>query len=53
MKLKLLCAWAEQAEQAERAVLGSDKTALKFEYRLTHSKYTIQCKYGAGYKLEK
>ena len=38
MKLVLLCVWAE------RAVLGSAKTALKFKY------YSM---YGAGYKLEK
>ena len=39
MKLIFLCVWAE------RAVLGSAKTALKFKYEIQigYFSYTIQC----------
>ena len=43
MKLILLCVWAE------RAVSGSDKTALKFKYEI--HRYNLV--FGAVYKLEK
>ena len=49
MKLILLCVWAKGA------VLAELKTALKFKYEIVASryKYTIQCMYVTGYKLEK
>ena len=47
MKLILLCVWAE------RAVLGSAKTALKFKYEIQIGYYTYNSMYGTGYKLEK
>ena len=44
MKLILLRVWAE------RVVLGSTKTALKFKYEMKHIDNSM---YGAGYKLKK
>ena len=47
MKLILLCVWAEPA------VLGSAKTALKFNYEISIGYYLYNSMYGAVYKLQK
>ena len=46
MKLILLCVWAE------RAVLGSAKTTLKFKYEIQIVQHIYSSMFGAEYKLE-
>ena len=47
MKLILLCVWADQV------VLGSAKTALKFNYEILIGSNLYNSMYKAGYTLEK